>query len=152
MAESTLRRINLREPKDFDYSTQIHRASRHRRAVVTTLTTRIAPQLRLLRLISCANDNSNNSSRLETSRERVSNYSVTSSARSTTSWNQFRLVGFVDKLPTDQSYASLPTFYATHTLSINKLETPKPCLVWFEAVQPRTLSALEANLDHLLPL
>jgi hypothetical protein len=49
----------------------------------------------------------------------------------------------------DQSYASPPTFCATHTLCICKLEFPKPCSDWFEAVQPRTLSALEEDLDHL---
>jgi hypothetical protein len=89
------------------------------------------------------------SSRLETSWEQVLNYSATSSARSTTSRNQHRLVGFVDKSPTDQSYASPPTFCAMHTLSIGNPETPKPCPDWFEAVQPRTLSTLEEDLDHL---
>jgi hypothetical protein len=39
-----------------------------------------------------------------------------------------------------------------HTLSIGKIETPKPCPDWFEAVQTRTLSALEEDLDHLPPL
>jgi hypothetical protein len=52
----------------------------------------------------------------------------------------------------DQSYASPPNFCATHTLSISKLETPKPSLDWFKIVQPRTLSALEEDFDHLPPL
>jgi hypothetical protein len=110
------------------------------------------PQLQLLQQIGSANDYFNHSSRLETSRERVLNYLVTISAWSTTSWNQLRLVGFVDKSPTDKSYASPPTFRATHTLFIGKLETPNPCQVWSEAVQPRTFSALEEDLDYLLPL
>jgi hypothetical protein len=50
----------------------------------------------------------------------------------------------------NQSYASPRTFCATHILSIGKLETPKPCPVRSEAVQTRTLSALEEDLDHLL--
>jgi hypothetical protein len=45
VAESPLRRIDSREPEDFDYSTQLHLASRHRRAAATTSTTRFAPQL-----------------------------------------------------------------------------------------------------------
>jgi hypothetical protein len=92
------------------------------------------------------------SSQLETSQGRVLNYSAISSAQSTTSRNQLRLVGFIDKSPTNQSYSSSPTFCATHILSIGKLKTSKPCLVWPEAVQPRTLSALEKDSDHLLPL
>jgi hypothetical protein len=52
----------------------------------------------------------------------------------------------------NQSYALPPTFCATHTPFIGKLETPKPCPVWSEVVQPRTSSALEEDLDHLLPL
>jgi hypothetical protein len=52
----------------------------------------------------------------------------------------------------DQSYALLPTFCATHTLSIGKLETPKPCPDWVEVVQPKILSALEEDLNHLVPL
>jgi hypothetical protein len=110
------------------------------------------PQLQLLRQIGSANDNFNYSSQLEFSWERVLNYSAISSAQSTTSRNQLRLVSFVDKLPKDQSYVSLPTFCATYTLSISKLETPKPCPDWFEAVQLRTLFALEEDLDHLPPL
>jgi hypothetical protein len=42
--------------------------------------------------------------------------------------------------------------FAQRTHSIGKLENPKPCPVWSEAVQPRTLSASEEDLDHLLPL
>jgi hypothetical protein len=80
----------------------------------------------LLQQIGSANDNFNNSSRLETSRERAANYSTTSSARSTTSQNQHRLVGSIDKSLTDQNQ--------------------------FEAVQHRTLSALEEDFDHLPPL
>jgi hypothetical protein len=52
----------------------------------------------------------------------------------------------------DQNYASPPTFCATHILSIGKLKIPKPCPDWFEAVQPRTLSTLEEDLDRLPPL
>jgi hypothetical protein len=114
-----------------------------------TSTTQLALQFRLPQQIGCANNNFNYSSQLETSRERALNYSATSSTWSTTSQNQLRLVGFIDKLPMDQSYASPPTFCATHTLSIIKLATTKPCPDWFEAAQPRTLSALEENLDHL---
>jgi hypothetical protein len=88
VAESTLQRIDPREPEDFDYPAQLHLASQHFCAAATTSTTRLAPQLQLLRQIGSANDNFNNSFRLETSRERASNYSVTSSARSTTSRNQ----------------------------------------------------------------
>jgi hypothetical protein len=43
-------------------------------------------------------------------------------------------------------------FLCKHLLSIGKFKTPKPCPVWYEAVQPSTLSALEEDLDHLLPL
>jgi hypothetical protein len=53
------------------------------------------------------------------------------------------LTTFLDKLPMNQSYASPPIFLAMHTLSISNLETPKPCPDWLEAVQPKTLSALE---------
>jgi hypothetical protein len=126
VAEFTLRHIDPREPADFDYSAQLHRASQHRRAAATTSTTRLMPQSRLLQQISSANDNFNNSSRLETSREEGAKDSATSSARSTTSRNQLRLVGSIDKLHTDQN--------------------------WFEAVQPRTLSALEENFENLPPL
>jgi hypothetical protein len=48
VGQSTLRRINPREPEDFDYSAQLHLTSQHRRAVATTSTTRLAPQSRLL--------------------------------------------------------------------------------------------------------
>jgi hypothetical protein len=82
VAESTLRHIDPRKLEDFDYSAQ------HRCTAATTSTTRLALQSRLLRQISSANDNFNNSSRLETSWEQAANYSVTSSARSTTSRNQ----------------------------------------------------------------
>jgi hypothetical protein len=58
VAESTLRLIHPREPKDFDYSAQ------HRCATATTSTTRLAPQSGLLRQIGSANGNFNNSSRL----------------------------------------------------------------------------------------
>jgi hypothetical protein len=120
VAQSTLRRIDPRKPEDFDCSAQ------HRHAAATTSTTRITPQSRMLRQIGNANDNFNNSSRLETSRERAANYSATSTARSKTSRNQLRLVGSIDKSHMDQN--------------------------WFEAVQPRTLSALEEDLDHPPPL
>jgi hypothetical protein len=126
VAEFTLRHIDPREPKVFDYPTQLHLTSQHRHAAVTTSNTRLAPQLRLLRQIGSANDNFNNSSRLETSWEQASNYSVTSSARSTTNRNQLRLVGSIDKSLTDQNLS--------------------------EVVQPRTLSALEEDFDHLPPL
>jgi hypothetical protein len=62
MAESTLRCINPKEPEDFDYSAQLQLVSQHRRVAATTSTTRLVPQLRLLRQIGCANDNFNNSS------------------------------------------------------------------------------------------
>jgi hypothetical protein len=88
-----------------------------------TSTTQLAQQSRLPRQIGSANDNFNNSSRLETSQERAANYSATSSARSTTSRNQLQLVGSINKSLTDQD--------------------------WVETVQPKTLSALEENLDHL---
>jgi hypothetical protein len=130
VAESTLRCINPREPEDFDYSTLLQFASQHRRAVATTSTTRFTLQLQLLQQISSANDYLNYSSRLETSRGRVLNFSVTSFARSRTSRNQLRLVGFVDKLPTYQIYASPPTFYTTHTLSIG---TPRTYVKLFGA-------------------
>jgi hypothetical protein len=45
VAESTLQYINPREPKDFDYSAQLHLASRHPRAAAMTSTTQLAPQL-----------------------------------------------------------------------------------------------------------
>jgi hypothetical protein len=99
LAESTLRRINPREPEDFDYSAQLQLMSQHRCAAAMTLTTRLVPQLRLLRQIGSANDYFNYSSRLETSRGRVLNYLVSSFARSTTSRNQVRLVSFVDNRP-----------------------------------------------------
>jgi hypothetical protein len=55
LAESTLRRIKPREPEDFDYSAQLRLASQHRRAAAMILTTRLAPQLRLLRQIGNPN-------------------------------------------------------------------------------------------------
>jgi hypothetical protein len=126
VAQSTLRRIDPREPEDFDYSVQLHLTSQHRHGAATTSTTRLAPQSQLLRQINSANDNFNNSSRLETSRKQSTNYSATSSARSKTSRNQLRLVGSNDKLHMDQ--------------------------IRFKVVQPRTLSALEEDLDHPPPL
>jgi hypothetical protein len=126
VVESTLQPIDPRELEEFDYSAQLHHASRHQRAAVMTSTTRLTPQSRLLRQIGSANDNFNNSSLLETSWERAANYSATSSAWSTTSQNQLRLVGSFDKSLTDQNQ--------------------------FEAVQPRILSALEEDFDHLPPL
>jgi hypothetical protein len=45
VAESTLQRINPRELEDFEYSAQLHHASRYQRVAATTSTTRIAPQL-----------------------------------------------------------------------------------------------------------
>jgi hypothetical protein len=62
VAESTLRRIDPREPEDLDYSTQLHLASQHRRTAATTSTTQLAPQSRLLRQIGSVNDKFNNSS------------------------------------------------------------------------------------------
>jgi hypothetical protein len=62
LVESILRRINPRELENFDYSAQLQLASQHRRATATTSTTRLAPQLRLLRQIGSANDYFNYSS------------------------------------------------------------------------------------------
>jgi hypothetical protein len=87
VAQSTLQHIDSREPEDFDYFAQLHLTSQHRRATATTLTTRLTPQSQLLRHIGSANDNFDDSSRLETSREQATNYSATSSAWSTTSPN-----------------------------------------------------------------
>jgi hypothetical protein len=101
-----------------------------------TSTTRLAPQLRLLRQIGSANDNFNKSSQLETSRERASNYSATNSAQSTTSRNQLRLVGFIDKPPTAQSYALLPTFCATHTLFIDNSKPPNHVQIGLRRFNP----------------
>jgi hypothetical protein len=88
VAESTLRRIDPRELEDFDYPAQLHLTAQHRCTAATTSTTRLALQLRLLRPICSTNDNFKNLSRLETSQERALNYSVISSAWSTTSGNQ----------------------------------------------------------------
>jgi hypothetical protein len=120
VAQSTPRRINPREPEIFDYSAQ------HRRAAATTSTTRLVLQPQLPRQLGSANDNFDNLSRLETSRDRAANYSANSFARSTTSQNQLRLVGSINKLLTDQ----------------DRVET----------VQPSTLSASEEDFDHPPPL
>jgi hypothetical protein len=47
--KSTLGRFKPRKLEDFDYSAQLQLMSQHRHAVVTASTTRLAPQLRLLR-------------------------------------------------------------------------------------------------------
>jgi hypothetical protein len=82
VAQSTLQRIDPRELEILDYSAQ------HRCATATTSTTRLAPQSGMPRQTIGANDIFDNSSRLETSRDRATNYSVTSSAWLTTSQNQ----------------------------------------------------------------
>jgi hypothetical protein len=91
-----------------------------------TSTSQLVMQSQLLQQISSTNDNFNNSSRLETSRERAANYLATSSAWPTTSRNQLQLVGSIDKSLMDPNL--------------------------FKVVQPRTLSTLEEDLDCLPPL